>query len=127
MDALHRSRLLLLPAAFLVAGALAACGDTGDAAPSTEPDGATVTVRTFAFAPDPLEVPAGTMVTFVNEDAIDHTVTAGTRESPHPERFDGQLPGKGARFELTLAEPGTYEYFCQIHPGPGMTATITVE
>jgi plastocyanin len=40
--------------------------------------------------------------------------------------FDGQLPEQGATFELTLDEPGTYPYFCEIHPGPGMTGTITV-
>ncbi len=127
----RRRTLLLLPVALLVAAALTACGDTdegGAEAPTTtaETDRATVTVKTFAFGPDPLEVPAGTAITFRNEDAIDHTVTAGTREAPEPERFDGQLPGKGATFELTLDEPGTYEYFCQIHPGPGMTAIIEV-
>lgn len=128
MNASRRSRLLPLLIALLVAAALTACGDTGGASPtSAQGDGATVTVKTFAFTPDPLTVPAGTVITFVNEDAIDHTVTAGTREAPHPERFDGQLPDKGATFELTLDDPGTYEYFCQIHPGPGMTATITVE
>lgn len=130
----RKRNLLLVPVALVVVAAgLAACGDSDDgdsdasaAASTTEVDGATVTVKTFAFGPDPLEVPAGTVVTFVNEDAIDHTVTAGTREAPEPERFDGQLPGKGATYKLTLDEPGTYEYFCEIHPGPGMTATITV-
>ena len=86
-----------------------------------------VTVETFAFQPDPLVVPAGTTITFLNKDAIDHTVTAGTRENPTPEVFDGELPEQGSTFELTLDNPGTYDYFCEIHPGPGMTATITVE
>ena len=83
-------------------------------------------MATFAFAPDPLEVAAGTTITFTNEDAIDHTVTAGTREAPDPDTFDGSLPEQGATFELTLDEPGTYDYFCQIHDGPGMTAQIVV-
>ena len=118
--------------ALVAAAGLTACGDTGDdgpdgaAASTPAGDGATVTVETFAFEPDPLEVPAGTVVTFVNGDAIDHTVTAGTREAPDPGRFDGQLPDEGATFELVLDEPGTYDYFCRIHAGPGMTATITV-
>ena len=119
-------RLLLLAPTLLVTLGLAACGDTGAAEPGEDSGGATVTVATFAFAPDPLVVPAGTEIRFVNEDAIDHTVTAGTREVPEPERFDGQLPEKGSTFELTLDEPGTYDYFCEIHPGPGMTATIRV-
>jgi plastocyanin len=120
-----------LSAVFVLAAvtALAACGgdDDGAAGPETVgAEGVTVTVKTFDFQPDPLTVPAGTTITFVNDDAIDHTVTAGTRERPMPEVFDGQLPEQGATFELTLDEPGTYDYFCEIHPGPGMTATIEV-
>ena len=114
----------------LVAGFTACGGDDGGdgaSADPTEPAAtAEVAVATFAFAPDPLEVEAGTTITFTNEDAIDHTVTAGTREAPEPDTFDGSLPEQGATFELTLDEPGTYDYFCQIHDGPGMTAQIVV-
>jgi plastocyanin len=114
-------RLRLTVAVALVAAATAAC--SSDSAAAT----ATVTVHTFQFAPDPLVVEAGTVITFVNDDKINHTVTAGTRETPTPEVFNGVLADQGATFELTLTEPGTYDYFCQIHPGPGMTATIVVE
>lgn len=115
--------LLVLAAAIL----LAACGADDETATPSGGNGTTVTVSTFDFQPDPLVVPAGTTVTFVNEDAIDHTVTAGTRDDPTPEVFDGGLPERGATFDLTLDEPGTYDYFCEVHPGPGMTATITVQ
>lgn len=115
--------LLVLAAAILVA----ACGGDDETAAPSGGNGTTVTVSTFDFQPDPLVVPAGTTVTFVNEDAIDHTVTAGTRDDPTPEVFDGRLPERGATFDLTLDEPGTYDYFCEVHPGPGMTATITVQ
>jgi plastocyanin len=91
------------------------------------PAGVTVTINTFNFQPDPLTVAAGTVITFVNEDAIDHTVTAGTRENPQPDLFNGVLPEEGATFELVLDEPGTYDYFCSRHSGPGMTGTIVVE
>ncbi len=122
---MHRSLpTLAFASAVLTIGGCGAAGD--DQAPAAAPAN-TVTVETFEFQPDPLVVPAGSVITFVNRDKIDHTVTAGTREEPTPEVFDGQLPEQGATFELTLDEPGTYEYFCEIHPGPGMTATITVE
>ena len=130
MPTTRRSRLVVPPVVLLLGLGVAACGDTEpeQSAPAPEEvEGAVVTVETFAFAPDPLVVPAGTEITFRNEDAIDHTVTAGTREAPEPDRFDGELAGEGATFELTLDEPGTYDYFCRIHPGPGMTASITVE
>lgn len=125
-----RRCLLAAPVTLLLALGVAACGETdGPETSSGEPDdgAATVTVKTFAFGPDPVVVPAGTPITFVNEDATTHTVTAGTREAPEPDRFDAELDGKGATFELTLDEAGTYDYFCALHPGPGMTATITVE
>lgn len=126
---MNASRLSAAVLAPIVAIALSACGsdtDTGDDVAGGSTD-ATVTVETFQFRPDPIVVDAGTAITFVNNDAIDHTVTAGTRDNPTPQAFDGQLPQKGATFELTLDEPGTYDYFCEIHPGPGMTGTITVE
>jgi plastocyanin len=126
-----RRPILVALSTVLIGSMVAACGsdddggggDDGGAAPS---GGATVTIATFNFDPDPLEVAAGTVITFTNEDAIDHTVTAGTRETPTPEVFDGELPEKGTTFELTLDEPGTYEYFCRIHQGPGMTGVIEV-
>lgn len=119
----HRSA-----AALLLVVALASCGGDEGGAEGAEPAAPTaaVTVETFTFSPDPLEVEAGTTITFTNEDAIDHTVTAGTREAPEPAMFDGALPEQGATFELTLDAPGTYDYFCQLHDGPGMTARIVV-
>lgn len=123
----HTSRALVALAALTLLGAACGGDDEPDAAGAPAGDAATVTVQTFDFQPDPLTVAAGTTITFENMDAIDHTVTAGTREAPTPEVFDGQLPDQGATFELTLDEPGTYDYFCEIHPGPGMTGQIVVE
>src|SRR5690606_25787949 len=96
------------------------------AAPGGAGGVAQVTIETFAFAPDPLEVPAGTTITFTNLDMIDHTATAGTRDEPQPEVFDGALPDRGATFELALDEPGTYAHVCRIHDGPGMTGRLVV-
>ena len=125
MNVFRRSFPVLL--VLLATTLLSACGGGDEAATPSEEGGPMVTVETFDFQPDPLVVPAGTTITFLNRDAIDHTVTAGTRENPTPEVFDGELPEQGSTFELTLDEAGTYDYFCEIHPGPGMTATITVE
>lgn len=125
MNVFRRSFPVLL--VVLATMMLSACGGDDESATPSDEGGPMVTVETFDFQPDPLVVPAGATITFLNEDAIDHTVTAGTREDPTPEVFDGELPERGATFELTLDEPGTYQYFCEIHPGPGMTATITVQ
>ena len=133
MTTSHRARTLMA-AALLMAG-LAACGsgDDGDDAASADPpaeaaSSTVVTIKTFDFQPDPLTVEAGTTITFENQDSINHSVTPGTREAPEAELFDeGVMEEKGATYELTLDEPGTYAYFCKFHPGEGMTAEITVE
>jgi plastocyanin len=88
---------------------------------------AVITIHTFNFQPDPITVDAGTKIVFENDDKILHTATAGTRENPTPDVFDGKLDGAGSTYEVTLDEPGTYPYFCTIHPGQGMTGEIVVE
>ena len=115
--------------ALLAVTALSACGgddDSGTAAAPVDEGTVEVTVQTFDFQPDPLEVEAGTSITFRNLDKINHSVTAGTREAPTPDAFDGLMEEAGATFELVLDEPGTYDYFCRFHPGAGMTGQIVV-
>lgn len=73
-----------------------------------------VEARGFLFRPDAIEVEVGTTVRFTNFDNIDHTVTAGTPESPTGD-FDLDLPEMGAEAEITFDAPGTYAYFCAIH------------
>lgn len=110
----------------------AACGDSDDPdedattaaevpADSASPE---VEINDFTFAPDPLEVPAGSSVAFVNNDGTTHTVTEGTRDAPGDE-FDETLEG-GTSTEITFDEPGTYDYFCALHDGEGMTGHIVV-
>lgn len=81
------------------------------------------------FHPRALEVEAGTTVRWVSEDAVLHTVTSGeqgTQGVPgvsegEPAQasglFDQDMPDEGSTFAFTFDEPGTYPYFCEIHPG----------
>jgi plastocyanin len=61
---------------------------------------------------------------WTNNDGFAHTVTAGTRDNP-ADLFDSGNVEAGETFEFTFDEPGTYEYFCSLHPG--MDGTVTVE
>jgi plastocyanin len=79
----------------------------------------------FAFAPASIVVPAGTTVTFSNEDSARHTVTAGTPTAPEPEAFDLELPGAASTVAFTFDEPGTYAYFCEPHPFMRARVTVT--
>jgi plastocyanin len=74
-----------------------------------------VAVRVFQFRPGPLEIRAGSRVTWTNQDDITHTVTSGTPER-RDGRFDRRLEGQGAAATVEFTAPGIYPYFCQRHP-----------
>lgn len=77
-----------------------------------------IEIADFAFAPTPIEVPVGTAVTWTNLDPTAHTVSASD------DSFDSGTLESDARFETTFERPGTFAYFCQIHPT--MRGTVRV-
>lgn len=117
-----------LLAVFLSVG-LAACGgqstnpERADSPPGAS-EATSVKVALFRFQPATLQVPAGTTVTWRNDDAILHTVTAGDPGQPTGD-FDEQLADKGATASVTFDKPGTFKYFCARHP-EAMRAEVTV-
>ena len=78
-----------------------------------------VKIDNFNFMPGDLTVAAGTTVTWVNHDDVPHTVRTA----------DGAIKSKALdtddKFSMTFDKPGTYEYFCSIHPK--MTAKVIVK
>lgn len=87
--------------------------------------GDAVEIKTFIFKPKPLQVKAGTTVTWTNRDATIHTVVSGTRAKPDAKAFKGSLDQNGT-FEHTFTKPGRYRYFCDRHSGNGMTGEVVV-
>ena len=85
-----------------------------------QPQTATVTIGNFVFGPETLTVPAGTTVTWVNGDDIPHTVVAADKTS-----FRSRVLDTDDKFVFTFAKPGTYAYFCSIHPH--MTGKVIVK
>jgi plastocyanin len=82
-----------------------------------------VTMKLIAFKPDSLTVAAGSSVTWTQTDPGFHTVTSGTVEqgtggvTEKPDgRFDSGQLATGKTFAFTFAEPGTYSYYCSVHP-----------
>ncbi len=100
----------------LLAALTAASVPAGGPGAQLAPGGtaATVTIQTFQFRPTPLEVKAGTAVTWTNADDVQHTITSGTPDD-RDGRFDGTLAGKNATFTHTFSQPGRYVYFCDRH------------
>ncbi len=80
---------------------------------------ASVRIANLAFDPEAITIPAGSAVTWTNDDATPHTVTAVDGQ------FDSGIFDTGASFSWTFPEPGTFAYHCQIHPS--MQGSVMVE
>jgi plastocyanin len=122
-----QTRFVLTISLVLLMSVLAACGAPATEAPSGAPTAggeANVTMVNIAFQLEEITIQAGTTVTWTNEDSFPHTVTSGTRDNPSG-LFDSGNVAQGETFQFTFKEPGTYEYFCGIHPG--MNGTVIVE
>jgi plastocyanin len=98
--------------AVALAAALAAPLLLGASAP------ALVKIDNFTFTPAVLTVAAGSTVTWVNDDDIPHVVAADDRS------FRSKALDTQDRFSMTFPKPGTYAYFCALHPR--MTAKVVV-
>ena len=111
---MHHDRALAITDATLPAAAAAASAQSSGASART------VSIGNFAFSPASLEVPAGTQVTWSNEDDVPHTVVAtdGGPVIKSPPLDTDQ------KYTTVLSKPGTYRYFCSLHPH--MTGTIVV-
>jgi|HubBroStandDraft_5_1064220.scaffolds.fasta_scaffold57762_2 plastocyanin len=81
----------------------------------------TVTIDNFAFAPALTMIAPGTKVTWTNKDEEPHTVTS----ADGGKTFKSEALDTGDSFSFTFDKPGTYKYFCSIHPH--MVATIVVK
>lgn len=89
------------------------------ASPYDSPAGPSVTIDNFSFSPTPITVPVGTTLTWTNRDDIPHTVVSDDK------KFKSKALDTDEKFSFTFSEPGTYSYFCSIHPK--MVAKVIVE
>jgi len=77
-----------------------------------------VKIDNFSFTPKSLTVNAGTTVSWTNHDDIPHNVVSTEK------KFSSPVLDTDQTFSFTFQEPGSYPYFCKIHPM--MTGTIVV-
>lgn len=119
-----RTRYPKAVALVLLAVLSASCG--GGEAPDgekAETEAGSVVMSLIAFKPERLSVPAGTTVKWRQDDAGFHTVTSGTvqqessgvTDMPDGRFSSGQL-ATGKTFEFRFDTPGTFPYYCEIHP-----------
>jgi plastocyanin len=78
------------------------------------------------FSPNVVNIATGDTVTWTNGDSVGHTVTSGNPSDLQSGAiFDSGLIKSGGMFSFTFQNPGTFNYFCVIHPW--MTGTLTVK
>jgi len=135
------TKLLALLLACLALGLVACGGDDDDdgggggggggASTQEEPTGgggggAQVGMQNIQFDPKDVTVKPGETITFTNDESVPHDVhkTSG----PGGDFSSGPDGGmqEGDTFELSLDQPGKYEYVCHVH-APGMAGSITVK
>jgi plastocyanin len=86
---------------------------------SAQAAGPEVDIDQFTFTPQHVTVKTGTTVTWINDDDVPHTVASSTKF------FKSKALDTKDKFSFTFTTPGTYEYFCSLHPH--MTGAIVVE
>src|SRR5215467_11513899 len=80
----------------------------------------TVSIDNFSFGTQTLIVKAGTTLTWTNRDDIAH----GIASSNNAFKKSGALDTDDS-YAFTFTTPGTYQYFCYLHPH--MVGSIVVE
>lgn len=78
-----------------------------------------VRIDNYSFTPQSITVPVGTTVIWTNGDDVPHTVAA-TDLAFHSKAMDTD-----EQYSHTFDAPGTYKYYCTVHPK--MTGTVVVE
>lgn len=89
---------------------------------AASPAGATaaeVKIDNFSFTPATLTVSAGTTVTWTNRDDIPHTVVSDDKS------IKSKTLDTDEKFTFTFSKPGSYSYFCSLHPK--MKGSIVVQ
>jgi plastocyanin len=78
-----------------------------------------VKIDNYSFMPHDITVAPGTTVTWVNNDDVPHTVRSTD------DTFKSKALDTDDKYSFTFDKPGTYEYYCSVHPK--MTAKVIVQ
>ncbi len=108
--------IALLLAALSLGRASKVLGATPDDKAASE---VAVRIDNFSFSPSTITVPVGTTIRWTNRDDIPHTVVSDEKI------FKSKALDTDEQFTYTFTKPGTYSYFCSIHPK--MTAKVVVQ
>jgi len=79
-----------------------------------------IVIKDFHFDPQVLSVRSGEKITWINRDEEPHTVVSVEKQFKKSSALDTDQ-----EFTITAGAPGTYTYYCSVHPR--MTGTIVVK
>jgi plastocyanin len=79
-----------------------------------------IEIKDFAFNPPTITVKSGETITWINRDEEPHTIVSVEKQFKKSPALDTDQ-----QYTVTAGAPGTYSYFCSVHPK--MTGTIIVE
>ena len=77
-----------------------------------------VIIQGMTFTPSTITVAAGTTITWINKDALEHTVTSNTSV------FDSKSISSNGAYSHLFSTAGTFPSHCSLHTM--MTATVIV-
>src|SRR6266516_3056697 len=118
MTTSNKRMALLCAISFLNLSIFALAGEMKDADSASSMQN-TVEIKDFAFNPQTLTVKSGEKVTGINRDEEPHTVVSVEKQFKKSSALDTD-----ETFTITAGAPGTYTYFCSVHPK--MTGTIVI-
>jgi|GEM_PF-3102603 plastocyanin len=73
----------------------------------------TVVIQNSQFIPSTIQVTPGTIVTWMNQDSVAHTVTSDSTTTA--EVWDSGNLSPGQSYSRTFTQQGTYPYHCNTH------------
>jgi plastocyanin len=79
-----------------------------------------IEIKDFAFNPQTITVKSGEKITWINRDEEPHTIVSVEKQFKKSSALDTDQ-----EFTITAGAPGTYTYYCSVHPK--MTGTIVVQ
>jgi len=79
-----------------------------------------IEIKDFAFNPQRITVKSGEKITWINRDEEPHTIVSVEKQFKKSSALDTDQ-----EFTITAGVPGTYTYYCSVHPK--MTGTIVIE
>ena len=79
-----------------------------------------IEIKDFAFNPQTITVKSGEKITWINRDEEPHTIVSVEKQFKKSTALDTDQ-----EFTVVAGSPGTYSYFCSVHPK--MTGTIVVQ